>query len=549
MRISKLLMPAVTVAGALALAGCGGGSSTPAGDPPECPPGTTGTHPDCVPDGDKPDSKPGDSTSLELVRALNDAVADLEKMSGTGKDSALMKAMEAQDKAESVIETQGVSATARTAADEAAGYLAKLREARAAVVKARTDAGKYPSEDEAEAAKKALATADRALRRTGTGSLTAINKAYDTPAKLDKRASDTAILVRNLFYTGDTAENGLEPTAAFGGATNELRRVTATADRGTEWAEGAFGRGSSRGAASMTFAQIFADDLVDVRYGALDKGVLPKGIPVEGESPNVVIAAPTNDGERMADEDGQLFQGIPGIYVFAGDTFPTAAIETSGKFGEGWYFYPTSPDAYYVENAETLNYELAEFVEWGLWLDDSDTSTDGEQARLNLYAGQGVGSGDITANAGWSTGLPDSASDSATYEGAAEGLSARRTGGTDDKPTYASGHFTANVKLEAEFGSGPSLEGTIDGFRGGSHVGGDWKLEFSSNVNNNIATTGTAFEGDPTGAWRVQSYGGANGGQGTRPTGVYGDFIAGFGDGGDVGDGTAAGVFHATSPE
>ena len=32
MRISKLYMPAVTLAGALALAGCGGGSSTPAGD-------------------------------------------------------------------------------------------------------------------------------------------------------------------------------------------------------------------------------------------------------------------------------------------------------------------------------------------------------------------------------------------------------------------------------------------------------------------------------------------------------------------------------------
>ena len=57
MRISKLLMPAVTLAGALALAGCGGGSSTPAGtavpaaDPPADPPASASVYTDITPTG------------------------------------------------------------------------------------------------------------------------------------------------------------------------------------------------------------------------------------------------------------------------------------------------------------------------------------------------------------------------------------------------------------------------------------------------------------------------------------------------------------------
>ena len=78
MRTYRLLMPAVTVAGALALAGCGGGSSTPAGDPPpECPAGTTGTPPDdCKPTGGEPQGDP--ATVLELADDLAKATEALE---------------------------------------------------------------------------------------------------------------------------------------------------------------------------------------------------------------------------------------------------------------------------------------------------------------------------------------------------------------------------------------------------------------------------------------------------------------------------------------
>ena len=49
MRISRLMMPAVTLAGALALAGCGGGSDTPAG---QMPPGGEGCDAPKIKDGD-----------------------------------------------------------------------------------------------------------------------------------------------------------------------------------------------------------------------------------------------------------------------------------------------------------------------------------------------------------------------------------------------------------------------------------------------------------------------------------------------------------------
>ena len=547
MRLSKLMMPAATLAGALALAGCGGGSDTPAADPPECEEGQTGTYPDCVDADDSGNGQQEPPTPLERVRALNEAVAELNTMAGDAedKDSALMKATEADAKAASVIETGGVSAAARMAAAEAAGYLAKLQAARDAVAAARTAAGNNPSESELEAAEDALEDADERLKATVEESLTAISKMYDTDAKLDKRASDTAILVRGLFYDGTTFTDGED----------EVRVVTAPIG---EWDEDAFGRGTTRDGTMMTFAQIFADDLVDVRF-ALQNGALPKGIPVEGEEAPTVAGIQTGiaiSSDNNTRSVAGAFQGILGMYVYAGDAETRPSVAAEAKFGEDWYFHPDSADAYYTEERDAegvLAYQQATFFEWGLWLDDSD-ATEAVAPRLNVYAGPGVGSAGFTPDQeGLGDAVPDSAASSATYEGSAAGLSARRTGGKNDAPTYASGHFTADVELTATFGGTPALEGTIDGFRGGSHVDGDWKLEFSDDSIASGVAEGTAYEGDnaPIGSWNAAFYGGVDGDSaadnagGKRPTGMYGDFVAGFGTGADVGDGTAAGVFHA----
>jgi len=461
-------------------------------------------------------------TPLALVRALNAAVAELEKVSAvTGDDSALAEAIKAEDKAKSLAETQGVSATARMAAIEARGYLAELQGARKAVADALAAAGSHATDAERKEAEDALKAADRQLRRTASSTLMGINKAYDTDAKLDKRASDTAEDVRTAIMAASVA-----PTSP-----------------GNEWDKNAFARGTTRDSSTMmTFAEIFAGELVDVKFASPNaKGVLPKGISVQGEKVPASTALDATNGRMATAPSG--FMGIAGTFVFVGDDAPTSA--PTGEFGDGWYFHPTNPGHYYTEDAESvsLQYERAKFVDWGLWFDGSS---------LKGYAGVGVGSDDLNGvnpngvNPGWADDLPDTAASSATYEGKAAGVSARRTGGKNAAPTYASGHFTADVKLEAEFGATPELEGTISNFQGdGAHVDNDWELEFSD-TDDNDGWGGASFEGDPTGSWTATSYGGTNGATGKRPTGIYGGFRAQFGTGVDVGDGDAAGVFHTT---
>jgi len=529
-------MPAATLAGALALAGCGGGGGTPQQmkTPQEM----------CADKGDMYEwkngecsKKPAESTPLQLSRALDEAVDELETMSGTGKDSALAKARDASAKARGVVKTQGVSAEARAAAVEAAGYLEAVQDAIEDVEDALDAAGDHATDKQKADAMAAQEAAKRTLGRLGF-----INRAFDTAAELDKRASDTAKAVRDLFYTDATGDTKFITT--FDGDVEISRPGTLE-----KWPEGAFGRGSA-GESGETFAEIFGA-LVDVPYSAPKRGVLHKGISVEGESPDTTVPAIVNTAvsDDARRHDGK-FQGIGGTYVFAGEAASTVAIEDSGKFGEGWYFHPSEPNSRYVEDesADDLAYKKTTFVEWGLWLiEDSNGSTNGTPPGLRLYAGPGVGSGPVTRNGGW--GDITGAATSATYEGSATGLSARRTGGTTAAPTYASGHFTADVELKATFGTATMLGGTIDNFQGGSHTDDNWELTLgSTEFDGGISNTEGDFTGGISGYWTADSYGGVDGGSGKRPDGIYGDFVAEFGAGGNArrGDGVAAGVYHTT---
>jgi len=89
MRISKLLMPAVTLAGALALAGCGGGSDTPANPgnggngggggnkPPECKAAgviLNDAGDDCIPDPDYVDPEAASKERTDNAKALMEAL-------------------------------------------------------------------------------------------------------------------------------------------------------------------------------------------------------------------------------------------------------------------------------------------------------------------------------------------------------------------------------------------------------------------------------------------------------------------------------------------
>ena len=571
MRMYKLYMPAVTLASALALAGCGGGSGTtpppppeglepgessnPIGDPPKIYTCDENHDGNCDFDPDNPPTeeeaedagititdydpmRPPASTPLQLSRALDEAVGELETMSGSGKDSALMKARDARAKARSLVETKGVSAQARAAAVEAAGYLKAVQDAIEDVKKALEAAGNVATDKQKADAMAAQEAAERTLGRLG-----AINRAFDTDAELDKRASDTAALVRGLFYdpAGTTFIDEFE-------LTNEIHRISAIP---TPWNEGAFRRGTA-GERGETFAEIFGPLVVDVPHGGnTPAGGLPKGISVEGEK--VPSADFTNEEGRI--ETGQRFRGIQGSYVYTGELEGNnrPAVAEGTEFDEDWYFFEPVPTNRYVEDTtqDDLTYKPAEFVEWGLWLEDIDSNANGEQPGLRMYAGRGSGSGPVVLNQGW--GAINGAATSATYEGSATGLSARRTGGTTAAPTYASGHFTADVELNATFGAGtPMLGGTIDNFQGGSHTDGNWELTLTRETfdgTDGIDNDDGDFAGGISGYWTADSYGGENtGDDAKRPDGIYGDFVAEFGDGGNArrGDGVAAGVYHTT---
>ena len=173
------------------------------------------------------------------------------------------------------------------------------------------------------------------------------------------------------------------------------------------------------------------------------------------------------------------------------------------------------------------------YADYGMWLTGNDAAPVLE-TRLGLIDTAGTArTGDLTTVG------------TATYSGTARGLSARRTG-DGDAATTASGHFTANVTLNATFGAAPRIGGTVTGFtsadstaQGTAHVSTDWTIDLAATGFR--AGTGDIFNapfeenagaGHPTdGGWSAYAYGVT----GAPPTGVYGGFEANFNDGAAIG--------------
>ncbi len=224
-----------------------------------------------------------------------------------------------------------------------------------------------------------------------------------------------------------------------------------------------------------------------------------------------------------------------------------------------WLFTPTrngvdnerrrgrDPELFRYEDADSDGiYKVVGFVDYGMWLSDT-----GGSLTLSLLAGvvgPQSGTDDLGTVVDVTTG---SRTNSASYRGTAQGLSARQTDGTT-----ASGHFEADVKLDATFGSAATLTGTIDNFRsanpaeqGTAHVSSEWSMGLDSETlaqrtnpdidSDSMTPFAGVVNGDFTaglaGNWSGVGYGEP----GERPVGFYGGFRAEFSDG------VAAGVYHA----
>ena len=240
----------------------------------------------------------------------------------------------------------------------------------------------------------------------------------------------------------------------------------------------------------------------------------------------------------------------------------------NGYFGEGWYFTPAvtsgregslgyNPAEVSFEDSDgDGTYELASssYVDYGMWLEGADDA-------LTLHRRVGVVGPSVSLNFldilvyDPDRGNTTSGTDlRATYTGEARGLSARNTG-----TAFASGHFVADVELEARFGPtpppatvGPDLGGKIDNFRavagqGSDHVDPGWSIELNrTSIYSKEFTGGLILDKNSvqTGNWSATAYGDT---RGERPDGFYGGFNTYFLKEGttNVAVGAAVGVYSA----
>ena len=252
------------------------------------------------------------------------------------------------------------------------------------------------------------------------------------------------------------------------------------------------------------------------------------------------------DGERLA---SQLFHhgklnGIEGtLYCDRAGGCRATTLQSNVVFAEGWYFTPVvnsnrySSLGYNTELARYTDsdgdgvYELVSYVDYGMWLEEVD------DALLLLRRANLVGPSASPSALDFTT------VGNATYNGEARGLSARTVGTGDDAVT-ASGHFLADVELNATFKASPELAGTINNFRpvlgqSNGHVDSTWSLMLGGVPDGNNEFEGRFSQGG-VGEWSATPYGAS----GERPDGFYGGFNAVFSDNEGI-NGAAAGVYSA----
>ncbi|MCY4240162.1 MAG: hypothetical protein OXD36_00285 [Rhodobacter sp.] len=600
MRISKLLMPAVTLAGALALAGCGGGSSTPAntgggggslsiaaggertenGTVYRCTK-TTGTCPftrdakgDIVVAEDSgieanpvkpPEPTPDTSDSnADVANKLRDANAALVTLSGDADDddSALKRANDHHKDAANVIKAQGVSsaiaASAQGVLDARKALVDAVEDAKdeRSAAKARVEtlddgATKKGLNDLIEAADKAIKAGEDLLKAKGRNSLQGLVAQYtgkdNTPAEkaetIAKALNDDALEVEDAIQVATR-----RPLALTDGAVGTLAAFITANDHDDKIV---FATDSTRNKGStQKFSEIFEGSTEQIAVsGEVVTGISLEGADLAAEGTEAdLIGSDLSAGTRATPANSRMYLGITGnVYCRASSC---AGVEAGDKVSEGWYFVPVSQDAYFAPDGKG-GYEQASFVEWGMWLSGTTASA----PNIERYVGVGRGSAALGTDSSadnFDVATPATTANKlaaiATYTGGAAGLSTRETGTGDDKKT-ASGHFTAKVSLTAKFQTSPELTGTINDFepaegQGDGHVNRNWSLKLEEGTAFGAGTVGAGDYDSTsiTGGWTAQAYGSGTSEEPKRPDGIFGGFNA------DFSDGKASGVYHAGTP-
>ena len=237
--------------------------------------------------------------------------------------------------------------------------------------------------------------------------------------------------------------------------------------------------------------------------------------------------ATAGDGTQYGSDEGSNYKAIAGVIICAGSDCEVEGTGAGRMLAGSWYFTPDSPEGSYVADTGTLAEDYVPellYSRYGHWLTEDSNSA----VTVNLYSAPGASDTPMNFSLGVASGEPSTA----TYTGDAAGMSVHRTFDVDGGQTgIASGAFTADVRLTANFGTSPTLEGRVENFRG-SAVDPSWTVEFSEQAFGSGSfvdgTTNDSTDDINEGTWTATAYGD----DGTkRPAGVYGVFDAYFPDG------------------
>jgi hypothetical protein len=267
-----------------------------------------------------------------------------------------------------------------------------------------------------------------------------------------------------------------------------------------------------------------------------------------------------DDDEETMDVDEEMyggqtlagrFNGVEGEYKCPESGACTASTDSDGDLmtlSDGWTFTPTAkPDEIMIMGVE----QDADFMSFGYWVRATETD-EGTTYGVGTFA---TGSQPfILSNARTREGT-------ANYAGPSAGMYGKKTFNSNGTvASLTTGHFTADAKLEANFGGDDvaankqfTISGTVGNFRDGSDmVDAAWEVElmkagFAASGDNVVADLATdTFGGGTTGKgdWQGQFFGPATGPDGPDqdtqpddilPGGVAGEYTGHFANGHVIG--------------
>ena len=209
-----------------------------------------------------------------------------------------------------------------------------------------------------------------------------------------------------------------------------------------------------------------SDNIIETRIDAgtdISKSV--KAASVDGESVGVhslpanaipdectaTASAPCAEGAQSE----VSWKGIDGIIFCVGDDCKLTGTGTSRALTGSWYFTPDPITFHIFQDDRTYKNEV--YAEYGYWLDEADTAT-----HLVHTFSRGVNEPSTPVPGSWAANTDLDAK--ATYSGNAIGLYSKFSG-SGENVIRQSGHFSAEVELEAVFADTSELSGAIDNFR------------------------------------------------------------------------------------